>query len=99
MDDQDTMFVAEIYSLYKRIEETIEKYGYQHRVLSSNLMALINEEDLTTDEEHLQVRSLYTFNLESSQELEMVQDLMKQLYDQENLDLDGMLGDLGISLN
>jgi len=100
MDDQDTMFVAEIYSLYKKIEETIEKYGYQHRVLSSNLMAILNEEDLMSADEELQVKSLYTFNLESKVELDLVKDLMDQLYDQQNPPgLDDMLGDLGISLN
>lgn len=99
MSDNDTMFVAEIYALYKQIEETIKRYGYEERVLSSNVIAIIEPEEQQTDEGQLHVKSMYTFNLIDKEELEVIKDLMTQLYNQENLDLDDLLGDLGISLN
>lgn len=99
MSDNDTMFVAEIYSLYKQIEETIKRYGYEERVLSSNVIAIIEPEEEQTDQDQLHVKSMYTFNIIDNEELEVIKDLMTQLYNQENLDLDDLLGGLGISLN
>lgn len=93
------MFVAEIYALYKQIEDTIKRYGYEERVLSSSVIAIIEPEEEQTDEGQLNVKSMYTFNLVDQEELEVIKDLMTQLYNQENLDLDDLLGDLGISLN
>jgi len=98
MSDNDTMFVAEIYALYKEIEGTIKRYGYEDKVLSSSVLAIIDEEE-ESEEGQMNVKSMYTFNLIDKEELEIMKELMTQLYDKENPGLDDLLRDLGISLN
>jgi len=44
------------------------------------------------------MKTMYSFNLESREELETVKQVMDSAY-QEDDSLDGLLGDLGISLN
>jgi hypothetical protein len=46
------------------------------------------------------MKTMYSFNLQNRAELEAVKDVMDNAYqDDDDIDLDGLLGDLGISLN
>jgi len=46
------------------------------------------------------MKTMYSFNLESREELEALKQVMDGAYkDDDDIDLDGLLGDLGISLN
>lgn len=52
------------------------------------------------DEENSTMKALFSYNLGSSDELEVMTDFIKNTYeDQNGSDLDDLLGDLGISLN
>jgi hypothetical protein len=46
------------------------------------------------------MKTMYSFNLQSRAELESVKEVMDNAYqDDDDIDLDDLLGDLGISLN
>ncbi len=97
----DKQFIAEAYSLIVQIEELIKKYDYEDRVISSILIGVIDA-DLDKEPEdgdEVQLKSVFSYNLDSSEELEMVKDIMTMQYKGPDEDLDGFLGDLGISLN
>lgn len=97
----DKQFIAEAYSLIVQIEELIKKYDYEDRVISSILIGVIDA-DLDKEPEdgdEVQLKSVFSYNLDSSEELEMVKDIMTMQYRGPDEDLDGFLGDLGISLN
>ena len=80
MDPNHTLFFAEMYSLVKKMEETIQEFEMKDR------------------DESAEMKTMYSFNLESRAELETVKEIMDSAY-QDNDSLDDLLGDLGISLN
>ena len=45
------------------------------------------------------MKSVFSYNLDSKLELEMVKDIMDQQFEDPNDEIDNLLGDLGISLN
>jgi len=97
----DKEFIAEAYSLIVQIEELIKKYEYEDRVMSTILIGVIDA-DLDKEPEdgdEVQLKSVFSYNLDSAEELEMIKDIMTMQYKENNSDLDQLLGDLGISLN
>jgi len=74
----------------------IETYGMRHRVLSVVVTGLIDE----VDEENSTMKAIFSYNLGSIDEVDVITEFIKNTVDdQEGPDLDGLLGDLGISLN
>ena len=49
--------------------------------------------------DEIQLKSVFSYNLDSKLELEMVKEIMDQQFEDPNDDIDNLLGDLGISLN
>jgi hypothetical protein len=49
------------------------------------------------DGDEVQLKSIFSYNLDSSEELEMMKDIMTMQY--KDPDIDELLGDLGIYLN
>jgi len=97
----DKEFIAEAYSLIVQIEELIKKYEYEDRVMSTILIGVIDA-DLDKEPEdgdEVQLKSVFSYNLDSEEELEMIKEIMTMQYKENNSDLDQLLGDLGISLN
>jgi type IV secretory pathway VirB4 component len=101
MTSQDKEFIAEVYSLIVKIEDLIKKYNYEDRVMSAIMLGVIDLDLNRTYEEgeEVQLKSIFSYNLDSKLELEMVKDLMDQQFEDPDEDLEGLLGDLGISLN
>lgn len=101
MTSKDKEFIAEAYSLIVKIEELIKKYGYEDRVMSALLLGVI---DLDLGKEYnegdeVQLKSVFSYNLDSKLELEMVKEIMDQQFEDPDDDLSSLLGDLGIHLN
>jgi len=101
MTSKDKEFISEAYSLIIQIEELIKKYHYEDRVMSALMLGLI---DIDLDKDYqegdeVQLKSVFSYNLDSKLELEMVKDIMDQQFQDPDDDLDALLGDLGISLN
>ena len=105
MEAKDIKFIADAYHLIKQIEQLVEDNDMSHRVMSAIFIGVIDEgelEDLAEEEAefgHVNMRSMYSFNVDSKQELEVIKEIMDEAYDNDNPDLDDLLNGLGISLN
>jgi hypothetical protein len=103
MDPKDTLFFAEMYSLVKKMEETIDEFGMKDRVLASIIVGVIDLDSVEMGYTEAEMKTMYSFNLQSRAELEAVKDVMDNAYvdedDDDDIDLSDLLGDLGISLN
>ena len=98
MNPKDTLFFAEMYSIVKKMEETIEEFEMKDRTLASIVVGVIDFDAMEEGDESAEMKTMYSFNLESRSELETLMQVMDGAF-QENDSLDDLLGDLGISLN
>jgi hypothetical protein len=98
MNPKDTLFFAEMYSLVKKMEETIDEFQMKDRTLASIVVGVIDFDSVEDGDESAEMKTMYSFNLESREELDTLKEVMDSAY-QENDSLDDLLGDLGISLN
>jgi len=98
MNPKDTLFFAEMYSLVKKMEETIDEFEMKDRTLASIVVGVIDFDSVEDGDESAEMKTMYSFNLESREELDTLKEVMDSAY-QENDSLDDLLGDLGISLN
>lgn len=98
MNPKDTLFFAEMYSLVKKMEETIDEFEMKDRTLASIVVGVIDFDSVEEGDESAEMKTMYSFNLESRAELDTLKEVMDSAY-QENDSLDDLLGDLGISLN
>ena len=78
------------------MEMLIEKYGMRNRVMSVVVTGVLEP----IDEDNSTMKALFSYNLGSYDELDVMIDFIKNTYEeQDGPDLDDLLGDLGISLN
>tara|TARA_R110002020_G_scaffold70277_2_gene182472 strand:+ start:2468 stop:2767 length:300 start_codon:yes stop_codon:yes gene_type:complete len=99
MNPKDTLFFAEMYSLVKKMEETIEEFEMKDRTLATIVVGLIDLEDVDSDAEEAAMKTMYSFNLDSRDELEAVKMIMDSAYEDDDQSLDDLLDGSGISLN
>ena len=101
MNPQDTLFFAEMYSLVKKMEEVIDQFDMKDRTLASIVVGVIDLDAIEYGEEEAEMKTMYSFNLQSRAELEAVKDVMDKAYrdDDDDIDLSGLFGGTGISLN
>lgn len=98
MNSKDKEFISEAYSLVVKLENLIRDYGYEDRVMSAIVLGVIDidwDAEVLPDED-VQLKSIFSYNLDGRQELEVIKEIMDQQYEDDFTD---MLGDLGISLN
>ena len=99
MENKDTAeydFLIEMQHLHHQMEMLIEKYGMRNRVMSVVVTGLLEP----IDEDNSTMKALFSYNLGSYDELDVMIDFIKNTYEeQDGPDLDDLLGDLGISLN
>lgn len=98
MNPKDTLFFAEMYTLVKKMEETIKEFEMEDRTLASIVVGVIDLEAVEEGAESAEMKTMYSFNLDSRDELETVKEVMDNAYVDDD-SLEGFLGDLGISLN
>ncbi len=101
MTSKDKQFIAEVYDLVNKIEALITSYEYQDRVMSSMVIGVLDV-DLDSEPvegEEVQLKSVFSHNLQSSEELDIMKEIMTKQFEYEDEDLNDILGDLGISLN
>ena len=98
MNPKDTLFFAEMYSLVKKMEETIDEFEMKDRTLASIVVGVIDFDAVEEDDDHAEMKTMYSFNLENREELETLKQVMDTAYADDN-SLDDLLGGLGISLN
>lgn len=99
MNYEDVEFLSELYSKVLEIEKLVKERGYQDRVMSAIVVGLMDEIE-SAEDESVEMKSLFSYNLDSTEELDIMVDLMRETFDGGgNNELRDMLGDLGISLN
>ena len=99
MNYEDVEFLSELYTKILEIENLVKERGYEDRIMSAIVVGLMDEIE-SAEDESVEMKSLFSYNLDSKDELDIVVDLMRETYeDNTDNDLRDMLGDLGISLN
>ena len=101
MKIEDIEFLAELYSKVNELENLVKTRGYEDRVMSAIVIGLMDEVESTEEDSDdiVEMKSLFSYNLDSRDELEVIIDVMKETYTDDNDGLSDMLSDLGISLN
>ena len=99
MSPNDTLFFAEMYSLVKKMEETIDEFDMKDRTLASFVVGVLDLDAIEAGEEETEMKTMYSFSLQSRQELETIKTVMDNAYSDEDEDLEDLLGSMGISLN
>ena len=101
MNPKDTLFFAEMYSLVKKMEEVIDEFDMKDRVLASIVVGVIDLDEVEDGDGSAEMKTMYSFNLQSREELNAVKEVMDNAYvdEDDDIDLSDLLGDLDISLN
>ncbi len=99
MSPSDTLFFAEMYSLVKKMEETIDEFDMKDRTLASIVVGVLDLDAIEAGDEETEMKTMYSFSLQSRKELETMKTIMDNAYSDEDEDLEDLLGSLGISLN
>ena len=99
MSPNDTLFFAEMYSLVKKMEETIDEFDMKDRTLASIVVGVLDLDAIEAGAEETEMKTMYSFSLQSRQELDTMKTIMDNAYSDEDEDLEDLLGSMGISLN
>ena len=99
MSPNDTLFFAEMYSLVKKMEETIDEFDMKDRTLASIVVGGHDLAAIEAGAEETEMKTMYSFSLQSRQELDTMKTIMDNAYSDDDDDLEDLLGSLGISLN
>ena len=99
MSPNDTLFFAEMYSLVKKMEETIDEFDMKDRTLASIVVGVLDLDAIEAGAEETVMKTMYSFSLQSRQELDTMKTIMDNAYSDDDEDLEDLLGSLGISLN
>lgn len=98
MNYEDVEFLSELYAKVLEIENLVKDRGYEDRVMSAIVIGLMDEIE-STDDDSVEMKSLFSYNLDSRDELDVIIEVMENTYSEDDDSLRDMLGDLGISLN
>ena len=99
MSPNDTLFFAEMYSLVKKMEETIDEFDMKDRTLASIVVGVLDLDAIEAGAEETEMKTMYSYSLQSRQELDTMKTIMDNAYSDDDEDLEDLLGSLGISLN
>ena len=99
MSPNDTLFFAEMYSLVKKMEETIDEFDMKDRTLASIVVGVLDLDAIEAGAEETEMKTMYSFSLQSRQELDTMKTIMDNAYSDDDEDLEDLLGSLGRSLN
>tara|TARA_R100000406_G_scaffold96107_1_gene92638 strand:+ start:1782 stop:2078 length:297 start_codon:yes stop_codon:yes gene_type:complete len=98
MNYEDAEFLSELYAKITDIEEFVKERGYEDRIMSAIVVGLMEEIE-SPEDESVEMKSLFAYNLDSRDELEIIIEIMQSTYEGDDDSLRDMLNDLGISLN
>ena len=98
MNYEDAEFLSELYAKITDIEEFVKERGYEDRIMSAIVVGLMEEIE-SPEDESVEMKSLFAYNLDSRQELDIIVDIMQSTYEDDDDSLRDMLDGLGISLN
>ena len=92
-------FWFEMQQIAFAINQLVEKYGLEDKVISAFVLGLLEP----VDEDNSNMKAFFHYNIQGEGELDIIKDFMTDSYsppeDIEDTDLDDLLNWLGISLN
>tara|TARA_R100000900_G_scaffold32555_1_gene26222 strand:- start:106 stop:411 length:306 start_codon:yes stop_codon:yes gene_type:complete len=94
-DMEEEGFWFEIQELAFTVNDIIERYGLEDRVMSSIVVGVLEPLNENTSA----MKAFFHHNLENDEEVEALCGFMQDSYDMNKPDIDDLLDGLGISLN
>ena len=98
-------FLLEIQRVAFEVERIIEKYGVRDEVLSLMVTGLVEEDE----EGERRLQAIYSYNMDSEDEMLSLLNFVEETFipsdqdkdddEEDDIDFNDLLGDLGISLN
>ena len=92
----ENRFFIEIQELLNQIEDLVDNYNCRDRYVSVVLCGLLESGSMESG--YLNIKALYNYNIKDREELEDVQDFVSLTYEEDDIDLEDFLLDLGIEL-
>lgn len=93
--DSTHEFLMKVKGHFSEIAELIKEYDMEDRVLAASMIGVLDP----LDEDNSDLTAIYAMNIDSRDELDVVIEFLSDAYDENNPDLNDLLGGLGISLN
>lgn len=94
-------FLLEIQRVAFEVERIIDKYGVKDEVLSLMVTGLVEEDE----DGEKRLKAIYAYNMDTEDEMLSLLNFVEETFiptgnsDDDDPDLEDLLGDLGISLN
>jgi len=93
--DEKHEFLMKVKVHFSEIAQLIKDYDMEDRVLAASMIGVLDP----LDEDNSDLTAIYAMNIDSREELDVVTDFLVDAYEENNPDLNDLLGGLGISLN
>ena len=93
--DETHEFLMKVKDHFAEIAQLIKDYDMEDRVLAASMIGVLDP----LDEDNSDLTAIYAMNIDSREELDVVTDFLVDAYEENNPDLNDLLGGLGISLN
>ena len=93
--DEKHEFLMKVKDHFADIAQLIKDYDMEDRILAASMIGILDP----LDEENSDLTAIYAMNIDSREELDVVTEFLVDAYEENNPDLNDLLGGLGISLN
>lgn len=93
--DETHEFLMKVKDHFAEIAELIKEYEMEDRVLAASMIGVLDP----LDENNSDMTAIYAMNVDSREELDVITEFLVDAYEENNPDLNDLLGGLGISLN
>ena len=88
-------FLMKVKDHFEYIAQLIKDYEMEDRILAASMIGILDP----LDEDNSDLTAIYAMNIDSREELDVVTEVLVDAYEENNPDLNDLLGGLGISLN
>ena len=93
--DEKHEFLMKVKDHFADIAQLIKDYNMEDRILAASMIGILDP----LDEDNSDLTAIYAMNIDSREELDVVTEFLVDAYEENNPDLNDLLGGLGISLN
>lgn len=93
--DETHEFLMKVKDHFADIAQLIKDYEMEDRVMAASMIGVLDP----LDEDNSDLTAIYAMNVDTREELDVVIEFLVDAYEENNPDLNDLLGGLGISLN
>lgn len=98
MNSKDADIMYQVYSKMMEINDIVKKHNLEERVISAMIFGIIDSKDFNSDNEMVEMQSVFDYNIINKEELETIISAIRESYEEPD-DLDDLLSGLNIYLN